>query len=387
MGEKSQKLNNKNDYPIFGVDDRKNQIRLEQNFAQDFIANYISYGNAKELEEIMSRINGMGLVNISIKRLFEPDHSTYDPHYIIPYVKNTKLENNKVLAPFIASKNFRERIVSPENRFSTIAVDYLDFIRFLQLLVIDIKVASEFQNEDNVKNLNEKVRKNIDFQLKSKKKGSNFLVTFSFDLCLQKHKQSIYCFDLDKFELIIYEIVFSGDKPVIYPMDEKIRKNYVRSEDIEKLENEIKKHNKKNHTHRTDFNSFNLLCTQIRKLIINYHKGVIKHTECSICKRRKFQRSKVKGSKTNTQYCPECTKLINIILEVKGNLNKNIDRASIIKSLTKPPKTTKRKKTKENNAKYYCEHLLTNVTKRTGMSDLLLEKLGKQVNKVFYSEI
>lgn len=385
MEDEVQKSNNKKDYPILGINDRKNQTRLEQSFAQDFIANYLSYGSEKELEEIISRINSMGLIHILIERRFKPDYSTYDPHYIIPYVANTKLKDNKILAPFIASENLREQIVWPENRFSTIAMEYLNFIRFLEILVLDIKSVIVPDEKNDAPKLKDIVKRNIDFQLKNNKKENNFLVTFNWEACLQKQKLIVLCFDLSKFELITYDIVFNGNESAIYPLDDKIKKNYISSSDIEKLENEIKKHSKKNHTQRTDFNSFNSICAQIKKFIINYHKGVGNHTDCSICKRRKFQRSKVKDKKTNTQYCPECTKLINVIWDIKKASKKDFKRASVIKSLTKIKSKTKKKT--ENNAKYYCEHLLKNVTKQIGMSDLVLEKLKKQVDTVFYGEI
>lgn len=374
---------------ILGMGDKDERRKIDQVLAMNFVINYLSYRSKSELKYIVDSINEMGLIHITAEKIIEPDYHLYDPDYIIPYIIETPLEEHKRIKPFILSEELRLQIQNPENRFSDIAEGFLKFTYFMHnlvrfsILLSDKVVESDSVNTEKLKTL---VRGNIEHQLYNDETNygtdeeNNFLIAFSMLDCLERKEIFLFVFDLNAFKLNIFEIKFNDKGAFLFQNSEESNKNPISKKLLKKFDEAISKYKKSKHSKKHKQEIYTEFSDILRDMIKEHNKSVEKYITCAICGANSFHRSINLG--TNTKYCAECWKLIDLIYEIK-KLLKNVsdenavEKASIIKSLRKD----------ERGQNKYLDGILRNLNKsKVKNKNSIIAKYQKQIETLFNIE-
>ncbi len=334
---------------IFGMGTKSEPRKIDQSLVAEFIANYLSYRSKSELKYIVDRINDIGVIHLEAERIDDSDYYCYDPNYVIPYIKGTSIAEHKKLKPFMISEELRYQINCPENRFSNIGRSYLNFTLFMHNLVRHLILLSDNSVDStdiDSKKIKLQVGENIEKQLlgfneNSKNNEKNYLITFFMSDCLKRKNIFIMGFDLNEFNLTTLEINFTKNGAYIFSNDDEINKSNISKKLINKFDGIIKTYNKHPLPEEIKKESYDEFLIILREIVEEHNKACKKYRSCPICGDNRFQRSIKLG--TNSKYCPECWKLINLIFEIKHLLNTNPDKEStqipsIIKSLRKEDK-------------------------------------------------
>lgn len=374
---------------IVGMSDKDEHRKIEQVLVVNFVINYLSYCRKSELKYIVDSLNKMGLIRISAEKIFDPDYHLYDTDYIIPYIIGTPLEEHKRIKPFILSEDLRLQIENPENRFSEIAEGFLKFTYFMNHLVRFLVLLSDKAVEIstvNTKKMKTLVKENIKHQLLKNslnykiEEEDNFLIAFQMLDCLERKEVFVFVFDLINFKLNIFEIKFNDKGAYLVKNEEESNKNAISRKLIKSFDQVVINYKKNYRSKKGKIESYNKFLDILRDMIKEHNRIVEKYIPCAICGGNAFHRSINLG--TNTKYCTECWKLIDLIYEIKKLLknvsdDKAIQKPSIIKSLRKDTK----------GAEKYLNGILRNLNKsKIKNKNSIIAKYKKQIETLFNIE-
>lgn len=385
--EKENKRSNlkNNDKSFFWVTDKEEKSEIRKTLTKDFVIEYINYCSKKELQDIVTIINNIGLVKISAERILEPDYRIYDMDSVVSFIEGTPIEGNGFFKPFMESEEFREQVQLPENRFSFISMGYLSFVEFMhQLIKSIILLDTKELRVDTIDEYKEQVKDNIKQQLeKVNEKNENFLLTYTMMECLDKKDTFIMVFNFDKFIFSIFNIRFDKEMPYLYENDNEITKDIIDKPLQDEFNNIINNYkNLKRRTLQVRQDYYNKILVVLRSIIKNYMSNQEKVVDCSICQ-QKFRRRV--NLDTNSGYCLACNNLIDLILRIKGKF-KNVDYFSNDnqKTLDKKRKSAAKSLLKEKDKRQqFCKNILKNLEKsKINNKKSLMAEFKKNVKEV-----
>ena len=337
-----------------------------EDVTEHFIINYLNSCSQSELNILSEKINQLNEIQVTLSRITDIEEEPTDEEFVLYIIQDTKLADNELIKPFLISKELREKIFLPENKFSHISRKYGNFIKHIDFLIYLLKIFFKKAISLSDEEFETFLKKHIAYQINY---NNEYLFAFNFELLLQSKCSSIHVLNLTTFVTSVFGINYEPTSSSFilkenngllkYRLSRKDSKILIglHEEYISSLNFTYDKNSEKiaEYTKLCE-KSFLIVKNNIKKLLAKKDEP----KQCTICE-FKFQKDK----DWKYKHCPNCEELAKFIFKLKNN---SIDIKNIRRHLRQ-----------EDGAWIYCHNLLN----KKNISKAELYKLTELVKSTF----